>query len=67
MLQLFVFEHLLVSSCCCLTPLPLDKILKIYSHMCNTWVHLPEIAFTALGWIISWYTVTQWKNMARMS
>jgi len=27
-----------------LTPLPWDKIFKIYSHMCNTWVHLPEIA-----------------------
>jgi len=37
---------------------PRDKILKIYSHTCNTWVHLPEIAVTALGWIISGYTTT---------
>jgi len=26
--------------------------------MCNTWVHLPETAVTALGWIISGYTAT---------
>jgi len=39
-----------------LSPLPWDKIFKIYSHTCNTWVHLPEIAVTALGRIISGYT-----------
>jgi len=28
--------------------------------MCNTWIHLPvpEIAVTALGWVISVYTAT---------
>jgi len=41
-----------------LTPLQRNKIFKIYSHMCNTWVHLPEIPVTALGWIISGYTAT---------
>jgi len=41
-----------------LTPLPLDKIFKIYSHMSNTWVHLPEIAVTELERIISGYTAT---------
>jgi len=35
--------------------------------MCNTWVHLPEIAVTALGRTISGHTATYWKNTARTS
>jgi len=55
--QLFI-SHVLMCACRILTPLPWDKILKIYSHMWNTWVHLPEIDVTALGRSISGYTAT---------
>jgi len=49
-------RHKITDMMLALTPLPRDKILKIYSHMCNTWAHVPEIAVTALGRIISGYT-----------
>jgi len=50
-----------------LTPLPGNKILEIFSHMCNICNTYPEKAVTALGRVISGYTATECKKTVRTS